>query len=870
MCSRRGNMPPRSVPPFRVALLAVSLLVPLPARSDESAPHFAADRPVDMKHIRLDMRIDLKAKSAQSRATLDMAALRDVRHIALDAVDFKVQSVRIQQQGGEAIPCDFDHDGEKLVLNLPEPLPAGAELTALIDYAVTDPDAGLHFFAPSDDEPDAPYVVWSQGQAITNRYWVPCFDHPNEMQTTEIIATADAPNIVISNGRLVSKKPNPDGTTTYHWSQEQPHVVYLMTLVVGQFVSQTEHWRGRPVTYHVPEVHKDKIKNSFASTTRMMEFFSRKIGVEYPWDKYDQVCCYNFGGGMENTSATTLTEGTLHDDRAHLDQDSEGLVAHELAHQWWGDLVTCREWAHIWLNEGFATYFEALWAEHSQGPDEFAVNLHRKARGAIEGGRDKPIVWQNYTDPDQQFDGRAYPKGAWVLHMIRRRLGDDLFWKVINTYCTRHRHQNVETIDLRRAIEDVTGRSFGRFFHDWTERPGAPEVTVEYKWQPDDMLAALDVRQTQKEDAFAFPLTFEFRFESDDLPHVFTADITDKREKFYVSLKRRPSMVRVDPNQAVLMTLREKKSRDLWIAQLEADPNPVRRIQAAEHFGESPDAGHTDLLAKRLAMEPFWAVQEAIAAALGASDSPAARDALLKGLTLENPRARRKVVETLGGFRDEPEVEKALFALVRKGDPSYRVEAEAIRAWADVCAGNPTDELTKLLSRDSDQEIIRSAVLESLGAHGGKAVLDTLLDWMKPGRPIACRAAAVTAAASLLESGELGDTARERTTDAIAACLRKTTRRLQGAALRALEQLGPDAKDALPEIDRLARTGQLRTRAAARRAAETIRSASPAARQPDEIAKRLSKLERENESLRERIEELEAKGKAAAGTAAAQ
>lgn len=855
-------MLPRSVHALCIAAFSIALLPYQSARADEKPSHFAADRPVDMRHIRLDVSVDLKAKKAQSRATLDMAAIRTVQSISLDAVGFEVQAVRLQHQGGEAVPCAFDHDDERLTLNLSEPLAPGAEVTAIIDYVVTDPEAGLHFFAPTKEEPDAPYTVWSQGQAVTNRYWVPCFDHPNEMQTTEIVATVKAPNIVVSNGRLVSKKANPDGTMTFHWFQEQPHVVYLMTLVVGEFVSQTEEWRGRPVTYHVREKHKDKIKNSFANTKAMMDFFSDKIGVEYPWDKYDQVCCYNFGGGMENTSATTLTEGTLHDDRAHLDQDSEGLVAHELAHQWWGDLVTCRDWAHIWLNEGFATYFEALWDEHSQGAEEFAVNMHRKAQGAIDGGRDKPIVWRGFGDPDEQFDSRAYPKGAWVLHMIRRQLGDELFWKVINTYCTRHRHQNVETIDLRRAVEDVTGRSFGRFFHDWTERPGSPEVSVAFEWQPDDMLAEIEVRQKQKDDAFAFPLKIEFRFDNGDPPYVFTKEIGDKRETFYIPLKRRPTMVRVDPDQGVLMTLKEDKGRDLWLAQLLDDPNPVRRIQAAQHFGEDPDEKDVTMLAGRLGKEPFWAVQEAIAEALGNSDCDSARDALLAGLALDNPRARRKVVEVLGKFDGEPEVEKALLALAQKGDPSYRVEAAAIKAWAEVCAGDPTDELSTFMDRESDQEIIRSAVIESLGAHGGEEILDTLLDWMKPGRPTACRTAAINAVAAVMESDELEPEIKEKATEAIAACLRKTTRRLQGAALRALEQLGSDAKSALPDIDRLAKTGQLRTRAAARRAAEIIRSSSPAGKGTEEIRSRLAELERENKSLRERIEELEAKKKA--------
>ena len=846
---------------FAVRSLFLSTAVVLfvrPLAAEEPKLHFPADRPVDMKHIRLDLRIDLDDKRADARATLDMAALRDLSNITLNAVGFETKEATVTIAGGPPQTCKLENDGEKITLKLPEPLPRGRDVTATIDYTVKDPEAGLYFFGPTDDEPDAPKLAWTQGESITNRYWVPCFDHPNEMQTTEIAVTVDQPNIAISNGKLVEETKNADGTTTFHWLQDKPHVVYLMTLVVGDFYTETETWRGKPVTYHVREKFKDQIKNSFSNTTKMLDFFSDKIGVEYPWDKYAQVCCYHFGGGMENTSATTLTEATLHDDRAHLDQSSDGLVAHELAHQWWGDLVTCSDWSHLWLNEGFATYFEALWDEHANGPDEFAVNMHRKAGSAIGGGRDKPIVWHGYKDPDEQFDSRAYPKGAWVLHMMRRRLGDEMFWKVINAYATRHAHQNVETSDLRKAVEDVSGKAFGRFFYDWTERPGCPDVRVAFEWKPEDYLASITVEQRQKSEAFHFPLKLDFRFDEADEPYTITHDVTEKRHQFYLPLKHRPTMLRVDPDMAVLMELTEEKPRELWVAQLCDDPNPVRRIQAAEHFGKDAKERDVRLLAGQLSREEFWAVQEAIATALGKSESDEARNALLAAVSIEHPKARRAVVEALGNFDEDAKVEQALVKIVKESDPSYRVEAAAIRAWADVCPDDPSDMLETLLAKESDGEIIRSAVIEALGKHAGQAAIDLLVEWTEPGKPAQCRAAAARAVADAAGSDEIDSETKEVAVEAILACLDRGSRRLQASALDALSQMGRAAASALPRLDRLAEVGQPRVRTRAAEAARKIRADSPSGGD-EELRDELARLKKENRRLMDRLEKIEAR-----------
>ncbi|MEK7757635.1 MAG: M1 family aminopeptidase, partial [Planctomycetota bacterium] len=528
-----------------------------------------------------------------------------------------------------------------------------------------------------------PYVMWSQGESIDNRYWVPCFDNPNEMQTTEMTVTVSAGNEAVSNGRLLSKVDNTDKTTTFHWLQDKPHVSYLMTLVVGEFYVEQDTWRGKPVVYYVPPKHKNDLRRSFSNTVRMLEHFSNITGVEYPWDKYAQVCVEGFGGGMENTSATTLGPRTLHDERAHLDTSADGLVAHELAHQWFGDLVTCKDWAHTWLNEGFATYLDAIWSEHDLGRDEYDYEIYRDMKNAVEGGKKAPVMDKRYDDPGEMFDSRAYPKGGSILHMLRHRVGDAKFWASVKRYLTKHAHQAVETSDLRQAFETETGRSLERFFYDWTERPGAPTVNVSYDWVDDDKLAKVTVKQTQESEAFHFPLEVEFHFDEGQ-PALLHGDLTEKEQRFYFPLPRRPKMVLVDPQQAVLMELKEQKGRDLWKEQLSSGPHAIDRIRAAANLGESKNDKDTTLLGEALMAEKFWGVGDEIAEAIGKAGGDKARDVLLIGLTVEHPKIRRAVVEQLGSFHRDEKVMEALRAIIAKGDASYRVEAEAIESYAKL------------------------------------------------------------------------------------------------------------------------------------------------------------------------------------------
>ena len=849
----------------------VGVLVLLSAalgRADEQPQEperFAADRPIDCLHMRFELNVDVENKRVIGTARLDIVALREVSSITLDAINFETSKVTLAtatgNSSGKAEPVRFINDGKHIEVLPQTSLKAGEKFSLFIHYTLDDPDAGLHFFGPSENEPDVPYIAWSQGESNFNSNWIPCFDHPNERQTTEMIVTTKRGYEVSSNGRLVSKKENPaDDTVTFHWVQDQPHVAYLISLIIGDFEIVRETWRGKPVEYWVRAKYEEQVARTFKNTTRMLDFFSDKIGVEYPWDRYAQLCCYGFGGGMENTSATTLGERALLDERSTLDSSTDGLIAHELAHQWWGDYLTCRDWAHIWLNEGFASYFEALWAEEDKGADEFAYNMYRKAGRARRGGKKRPIVDRNYDHPRAMFDSRAYPKGAWVLHMMRRQLGDDLFWEVMNTYATTFALKTVETVDLRKTIEKVSGRSFERFFYDWTERPGHPEVTVSYKWLSDDKLAKVTIKQTQKAAAFHFPLKIEFRFDDDSKPVTVVRDISEKEMTFYHPLASAPTMIRIDPQQTVLMELKQKQGRDLWKAQLVDDPSVVARIRAAEHFGESKSAGDRKLLADALGKERFWGVQAEIAKALKETGGDVARDALLAGLQFENHKARRACVQALDSFHGDAVVIKAIRPMVINGDPSYRVESAAIETFAALEPGDGLYVLKQVLVRDSRNEVIRNAALRGLGKLRDPEVVPLLAEWTRPDKPRRCRSSAIRALAGVTKRTHIDEATILNIVDTLAAALGDTGRRVRGAAAGALGSISEPAlaRSTLPALEAIAANDpESRVRRAAENTIKTIQEGKPAQVQMADLRDDLKEALEANEDLAERLEKLE-------------
>ena len=833
-----------------------------PFQRPGGAPRYARDRVADIRHIRLDLSFDFAAKKVMGCCTTTLTPINDrLDRIEFDAVELTITAVR---RGDARLP--YGADGSKLGVTLDRAFHAGEEIVVAIDYEGT-PRRGLYFVGPDAAYPDKPVEIWTQGEDEDSRYWFPCYDYPNDKATSEIVVTVPAAFFALSNGKLVSVRPNDAGTKTYHWSQEIPHSAYLMMLAVGPYVEIADAYDGIPVLYYVHPGREDDARRAFGNTPRMLRFFSEQIGVRYPYDKYAQVAVNDFiFGGMENTSATTQTAETLHDARAHLDFSSDPLVAHELAHQWWGDLLTCRDWAHGWLNEGFATYFEALWMEHDKGDAEFRYALYQEAQEYFEedgGDYRRPIVCHLYREPIELFDRHLYQKGGLVLHMLRFVLGDALFWKALHHYCTKHRGQNVITSDLQRAIEEATGRNLDWFFDQWVYKAGHPELEVKYTWDDETKQAHVSVKQTQDTkspgqglgDEFAtsiFRMPVVIDFTANATCTAFRVEIGAKEHTFHFPLPARPQMVRIDPGNWIVKKCDFKAAKDLLLHQLEHDDQVMGRVFAAHGLGKEGDAASIAALRQALLHDAFWGVQAEAAAALGKIRSSAALEALLDGRRVTHPKARRAVMRALGEFRDE-RAAAALLDVLSGGDDSYFVEAQAAAALGKTKSPRAYDGLLQALEKPSYLETIRAQAFAGLGELRDARAIDVAKAWSGYGKPLRARVGAVGCL------GKLGEAHPARSSEIVEFLGTLTA----DAEFRVRLNL-PDAFEALKAVEGIPHLQRLldqeldgRIRRRARVAIEALKEGRGRTDEVKSLRRDLEALQDEHRQLRDRLDRID-------------
>ncbi len=575
------------------------------------------DRVVDVKHIKVHIKVDVPGKSIAGVATHTVAPLNDgLRWVEFDAVEMAIESVTVARAAAA-----FEYDGARLRVDLGGARKRGQDVSIAIAYRAT-PRLGLYFIAPDEAYPDKPLQVWSQCQDEDTRYWIPCYDYPNEKQTTEMIATVPGDWYALSNGRLLQDKKNRDGTRTLHWHQDRPHATYLITLAAGEFARIDASRPGLTIDYFVEEKDLEDARRSFQNTPAMIALFEEVTGVAFPWAKYSQVVVRDFVfGGMENTSATTMTENILVDRKAARDFTADDLVSHELAHMWWGDLLTCRDWSHGWLNESFATFAEFLWDEQHRGVDEYRQGVIVNTDLYLGERYRRPIVTNVYHEPIDIFDRHLYEKGSLVLNMLRGLLGDDQFFRSIRRYCTSNQERSVITQDLIQAFEDETGRNLEWFFDQWVFKPGHPELKVSWSWDDATRLATVNVKQTQKTDdgtpLFRIPVTIDFR-KGRARPQAFTVEIDEREHNFIFPLAAKPDLCRFDPYNRVLKVLDFEKSIGELRLQLTDDDDIAGREAAAKALGKKGGPEAVVALERAVMSDRFWGVQAAAAKALGA------------------------------------------------------------------------------------------------------------------------------------------------------------------------------------------------------------------------------------------------------------
>jgi len=686
---------------------------------------YAPDVRVDIQHLLLDVTPDFEKRTVRGQVTLSFKPIaKPLEELRLDGVDLTVSEVTASEE-----IKGHQNTGREIVITFAEPIPAGRDTTVTVRYSAQ-PQQGLYFRVPSNGYSREDMHIWTQGESTEARHWFPCYDYPNAKFTSEVVCRVPEGLTVLSNGRQVSSEKDPaTGLIAVRWKQEKPHVNYLITLVAGHFSKLEDMHGSLSLSFYTPPSDAKQAALTFADTKPAMEFFEKETGVPFPWAQYGQVVVRDFTwGGMENTALTTLTEFTLHQPETENIHTSEDLVAHELAHQWFGNLVTCKDWSHVWLNEGFATYYATLFAGHRHGRDELLFDMHKRAQAIVgDTSPPKPIVFRRYATPREQFDNRAYAKGSWVLHMLRSQLGEDLFRRCITTYLDRHKLGNVVTDDLLKVIEELSGRSFDAFFDQWLYHAHFPELEVNYSWDEKTKLAKLSVRQQQKTGpdvlVFRFPLAVRFKMK-DGATVDHSVEVNGKDEDFYVPLKQQPEIVRLDPEVALLAKIKFTPPPAMLHAQLVDKSDTVGRVVAAGQLAEKKDDGTVAKLKATLGGDDFYGVRIEASASLRKIHSEAALDALIASTRQSDARVRNAVIGDIAGFF-APRAREALLSHL-KDEKNPAILSTAIRGLGAYHGPEVRDALLALLRKTSFRNQLAVAVIAAMRAQDATAYLAPL------------------------------------------------------------------------------------------------------------------------------------------------
>jgi len=788
----------RRIPAIAAAALGALLALGACAapRSGASAVHDPAtpqlheieDRGYDALHYRLEFRIPGDRPSFTGLTTIEIAALRPLREIVLDAADMFVRRVTVG--GAEA---EFEHAGGRLTIRPRRELTAGQEVLVTVSYDVDDPVAGLHFSLPrGSGVRDAMPQVFSQGEDVRARHWFPCFDAPHERASHEVVATVPQDWEVIAAGRQTGRTVNGgSGTVTVTWSMPEAMPAYLYTLAAGPFARVEDRWQDVTITHYVEPGDVEAARAAFSRTADVLGFISEYTGFRYPFPKYAHVAVRDFPfGGMENVSATTVTRGAVQR-AADNPEGAWGLVAHEAAHQWFGDVVTCASWPHIWLNEGFATYFTQLYQLHAFGEEAFLYGMGGTLDGylgACTGDNLRALVKEEYRMPmDLFFDGTVYPGGASRLQLLRGMIGDDKFRAGIKAYLLRNAFQSVSTEDFAAAMSEAAGRDLGPWFEQWVLAPGYPEVEVTWRAEGGGD-AVVELRQTQTgagvPQAFAFPL--EIRWWEGGVPRLQRFEVDERAESFTVDLNSKfTGFLEIDPNVWVpaAWTVREEPAATMLRARHAGSARV--RAQACRDLAARGGESAIEVLFEAAQKDPLPALRAEAAGLAGGLmlDSEALR--LHEAHQAEkDPAVREAWWRQFSRFADQSFV---FDALVQKWKDPRASAAEREAALTGLSGALALEEARTLLTNTAlnpnEPERLRIAAVGLLAQKmPDGATRSTLLPLSWSGVETPLRAAALRALQPWLEGASQSDPASLSVVDSYRQALRSPSAVLRRAA----------------------------------------------------------------------------------------
>ncbi|MGH1336255.1 MAG: M1 family metallopeptidase [Aureispira sp.] len=665
----------------------------------------SATRTHDLIHTKLDVSFDWQRQYLNGKAVLELEPIfKPSKEVRLDAKGFDIHKVTLMSAVGQT-PLNYRYDNNKdLYITLDREYKVGELFRLYITYtakpnelplggsAAITADKGLYFINPLGEEKGKPQQIWTQGETESSSCWFPTIDRPNERCTQEIYMTVQKRFKTLSNGLLLNSVENSDGTRTDYWKMDLPHAPYLFAMVVGEFAVVEEEWNGRLLQYYVEPKYRADAKEIYKNTPQMLTFFSDRFGVTYPWPKYSQAIVRDYvSGAMENTSAVIFGDFVQKTRQALLDNSdlNEGIVAHEMAHHWFGDLVTCESWANLPLNESFANYSEYLWFEHQYGRDAADHLRKREMDGymnqAVSGGDKHPLIYYGYKDKEDMFDAHSYNKGGTILHMLRHYVGDRAFFAALKKYLEDNKYQAAEAANLRLAFEAVTGEDLNWFFDQWFFTKGHPDLEITKEYDAGNKMLHVTVKQTQsvRENAvFILPFAIDVYTSTSGKALRTNVRMTTPQQTFSIAVNREPIWVSVDAERMLLAKRQYKLKKEELIQQYKISKLYQDRAEALSglRYEQKGNVSVQQVFQQAL-NDPFWAI----------------RVRAIDGIELEATNALliNRIVQ------------------LAKTDPRSQVRRAAIQRLAKIEGNSPIEVAKERIEKDSSY-IVMAASLQSI------------------------------------------------------------------------------------------------------------------------------------------------------------
>ncbi len=734
-------------------------------------------------HQTIKLKVELSKKSVSGSVSTVIKANADgVNKIEFDAFDLAISKVT----GLADAELEWNYNGKILKIFWKEPFKQDEKREVTVFYSVTEPVGGMYFYVPDKHYPERPELVFIDNETQKARYWMPCIDHPSVRCTLDFQLTAKKEYTFLANGKLISETENSDNTKTVHWSADVPCPVYLLTFVIGELNSYedipVDLGNGEiPVVYYGSKYFSpDDLKRTLGQTPRMLKWFYEKFKVAIPYPKYYQyITPHNFGA-MENMSLVSWDDTFILDEihEKEFKKNVDQVNIHEMAHSWFGNLVGTKDFTHSWLKEAWATYLELVWFEDEYNIDEFNYKLYEAADiyfMEANNAYQRSIVTNKYAKSWNIFDSHLYQGAALRLHMLRKIMGDEIFWQAATDYLETYSYKNIETVDFQRTMEKHAKISLQKFFDQWLYGPGYPQLKASFDYDDERKLVNIKIEQQQvnpEKSIPAFNFLLEVQLETEK--GVFETkvfEIKDKEHTFYFSAPHKPLQVRIDPDYKLLHTLDFNPGKDLLRYQL-VNGNAIGRILAAHELAKDGGINNIRAISEAYKNEKFWGARVQFAGALAAAESFDGVEEMLQLLKVEkDPLVLHHLILSLQGKRDE-NVALAMIDFLNSGNELYDARGSAL----NVLGSQRKNEYLKFLKEYDPgidrKNLVRTSVYNAIGQIHSNEALEYLLEKVQYGAEAEnVRPAIITA---ISESAPYADKAlKEKAAEVLSDILRK-------------------------------------------------------------------------------------------------